>query len=120
MFYAAYHSYDVRFTNDVYVLRRFDTRKERDEFVYDERPDRQCNYHWESVTWKQAKAYCPEAFKSTMCHACPDERDWHDDEYDAYMYEWEYDERYRGLAAEEFEGMRGREVACSTPRTAGR
>ncbi len=60
MFYAAHHTHDVRFVNDVDTIYRFPTRRERDEFVNDE--PFTGSYHLEAVTRRQARRFQPIAF----------------------------------------------------------
>jgi hypothetical protein len=75
-YYAAFHTYDIRFTNDVAYIVRFDTRAARDEYVNLEQWDGS-NYHHESITAAKARSLAPNAFK--VCDFERDIFDWVND-----------------------------------------
>jgi hypothetical protein len=72
-YYAAFHTYSIRFTNDVAYIVRFDTRAARDEYVDGEKWDGS-NWHRESITAAKARSLAPNAFR--VC------------DFDRCMFDW--------------------------------
>lgn len=78
-YYAATHAYGIEFCNDYMTLFRFDTRAERDEFVFDSNfreAGAYGGYRTEAVTRDEARRRFPLAFRMTEMHDVADERDW--------------------------------------------
>lgn len=80
MFYAVKHYRDVRFCNDYSTLFRFESKSERDDFVYEsnfKEAAECCHYKTEAVTRDDARRHFPNAFRMVGdFHDVTDQRDW--------------------------------------------
>ena len=78
-FYAAKHYYGIEFGNDYSTLFRFESAKERDEFVDDSNYEEAASgsIKTEAVTRNEARRHFPNAFRMDGdYHEETDERDW--------------------------------------------